>query len=230
MSESISSRGRGRPRDPEREMQVREALIQSAYVLLREKAFRDISIREIAKGAGVNSAMISYHFGGKEGLIIEVMRSQFLQYGPAFLNVGLDGKEPSLDMLKEAMARMIRLYTREPWIPRLIVDEVASKPGRMRDLFADRLASQLGPKLRELLGVLKTAGCLRQDLDINLMPISFISLIAFPFIAGDPLKKVFAFMVDGDNSEKWVDHTVQLLLHGVANTSIAEQQETGGEN
>ncbi|MCO1336195.1 TetR/AcrR family transcriptional regulator [Microbulbifer sp. OS29] len=230
MNETTPYRGRGHPKDPERELQVREALMQSAFSLLRNKAFRDISIREIAQGAGVNSAMISYHFGGKEGLIIEVMRHQFMQHGPAFLNVGLDDKEPSLEMLKEAMARMIRLYISEPWIPRLIVGEVASKPGRMRDLFADRLASQLGPKLCELLGVLQSAGQLRPDLDIKLMPISFISLIAFPFIAGDPLKEGFAFALGKDNGEEWIAHTVQLLLNGVVNISIDEHPETGGDD
>ncbi|WP_444944167.1 TetR/AcrR family transcriptional regulator [Microbulbifer sp. ZKSA006] len=225
MTDRPSARGRGRPKDPERESQVREALMQSAYALLRGKAFRDISIREIAQGAGVNSAMISYHFGGKEGLIIEVIRHQFMQYGPAFISVGLEEQEPSIELLKEAMSRLIRLYMREPWIPRLIVGEVASKPGRMRELFADRLASQLGPKLRELLSALQSAGQLREDLDIDLMPVSFISLIAFPFIAGDPLKEGFGFVLGEENGERWVNHTVQLLLSGVANISATK----GGE-
>ncbi|WP_226648702.1 TetR/AcrR family transcriptional regulator [Microbulbifer variabilis] len=222
LTKTTPTRGRGRPRNLEREKQVRGALMQSAHRLLREKPFRDISIREIAQGAGVNSAMISYHFDGKEGLIIEVIRGQFMQFGPAFLNMSLEVKEPTLETLKEAMARIIRLYIREPWIPRLIVGEVASKPGRMRELFTDRLASALGPKLRELLHVLQCVGHLRPDLDVNLMPISFISLIAFPFIAGDPFKEIFAFMLDEENSEKWIDHTVKLLLHGVANNSAAE--------
>ncbi|WP_299589292.1 TetR/AcrR family transcriptional regulator [uncultured Microbulbifer sp.] len=230
MTVTTPSRGRGRPKDPKREMQVREALMQSAYALLRDKSVRDISIREIALGAGVNSAMISYHFGGKEALIIEVMHSQFMLYGPEFLNTGLGGKEPSVEMLKEAMARIIRLYIREPWIPRLIVSEVAAKPGQMRDLFTRRLASELGPKLRELLDVLQSSGHLRQDLDTNLMPISFISLIAFPFVTGDPLKKVFAFMPDESNGEKWIEHSVQFLLHGVANTPIAVDQKNKGSN
>ncbi|WP_444904644.1 TetR/AcrR family transcriptional regulator [Microbulbifer sp. DLAB2-AF] len=222
MTNTIPSRGRGRPRDPERERQVRESLMQSAHRLLREKAFRDISIREIAQGAGVNSAMISYHFDGKEGLIIEVIRGQFMQSGPAFLTMSLGDKEPSLETLRDAMARIIRLYIREPWIPRFIVGEVASKPGRMRDLFTDRLASVLGPMLRELLQALQCAGHLRPDLDINLMPISFVSLVAFPFIAGDPFKEIFSFRLDEETSDKWIDHTVKLLLHGVANNAIAE--------
>ncbi|WP_444912933.1 TetR/AcrR family transcriptional regulator [Microbulbifer sp. PAAF003] len=230
MTDNPSTRGRGRPKDPERESQVREALMQSAYSLLRNKAFRDISIREIAQGAGVNSAMISYHFGGKEGLIIEVVRSQVMQYGPAFVSAGLDGGEPSLELLKEAMSRMIRLYIKEPWIPRLIADEVASKSGRMRELFVDRLASQLVPKLRGLLGILQSSGQLREDLDIDLMPVSFISLIAFPFIAGDPLKEGFGFALGEENRERWINHTVQLLLRGVSNKSVTKGEEVGNGN
>ncbi|WHI46979.1 TetR/AcrR family transcriptional regulator [Microbulbifer sp. VAAF005] len=230
MTDKPSTRGRGRPKDPERESLVREALMQSAYALLRDKAFRDISIREIALGAGVNSAMISYHFGGKEGLIIEVVRNQIMRYGPASISAELDGMEPSLELLKEAMSRMIRLYIKEPWIPRLIVDEVASKSGRMRELFADRLASQLVPKLRGLLGFLQSSGQLREDLDINLMPISFVSLVAFPFIAGDPLKEGFGFALGEENREKWINHTVQLLLRGVSNKSMTEGEDVGNGN
>ncbi|AWF81601.1 hypothetical protein BTJ40_12620 [Microbulbifer sp. A4B17] len=230
MTDKPSTRGRGRPKDPERESQVREALMHSAYTLLRDKAFRDISIREIAQGAGVNSAMISYHFGGKEGLIIEVIQSQIMQYGPAFISAGLDGREPTLELLREAMSRMIRLYIKEPWIPRLIVDEAASKSGRMRELFADRLASKLVPKLRGLLEILQSSGQLREDLDIDLMPISFSSLIAFPFIAGARFKEEFGFALGEESGERWINHTVQLLLRGVSNKSMTKGEEVGNGN
>jgi AcrR family transcriptional regulator len=43
-------------------------LLKAAIRIFAEKGFEGASIREIAKAAGVNSALISFHFGGKAGL------------------------------------------------------------------------------------------------------------------------------------------------------------------
>jgi len=50
----------------------REKLISSAEALFAERGFDGVSVRDIAKMAGVNSALIRYYFKGKEGLLSEV--------------------------------------------------------------------------------------------------------------------------------------------------------------
>jgi len=52
---------------------VRNALIQSATILCAEKGPSLVSVREVAKHAGVNHGLVHRHFGSKEGLITEVM-------------------------------------------------------------------------------------------------------------------------------------------------------------
>ena len=53
---------------PARGDATRAALVAAALKLLGDKGFEATSTREIAAEAGVNIAMIAYHFGGKEGL------------------------------------------------------------------------------------------------------------------------------------------------------------------
>ncbi len=53
---------------PPRGQETRAALVVAALKLLGDKGFEATSTREIAAEAGVNVAMIAYHFGGKEGL------------------------------------------------------------------------------------------------------------------------------------------------------------------
>ena len=48
--------------------ETRAALISAALAAFGEKGFDAVSTREIALAAKANSAMIAYHFGGKEGL------------------------------------------------------------------------------------------------------------------------------------------------------------------
>src|SRR6185437_6142180 len=49
-------------------MDKREIIISTAMRLFVQKGFEGTSVREIASGADVNPAMISYYFGSKEKL------------------------------------------------------------------------------------------------------------------------------------------------------------------
>ncbi|MGE5146083.1 MAG: TetR/AcrR family transcriptional regulator [Candidatus Eiseniibacteriota bacterium] len=53
----------------------RTRLMQAAERLFAERGVRAVSIRDIAAEAGVNSALIAYHFGSKEELFYTVYRS-----------------------------------------------------------------------------------------------------------------------------------------------------------
>lgn len=50
----------------------RRALIDAALELFAREGFHGVSTRTLAQAAGVNQAMIAYHFGGKDGLYLAV--------------------------------------------------------------------------------------------------------------------------------------------------------------
>ena len=56
-------------------MGTKERLMDAAKALFVRKGFAGVSIREIAKEANANSALISYYFGDKEGLFKSVLES-----------------------------------------------------------------------------------------------------------------------------------------------------------
>jgi AcrR family transcriptional regulator len=56
---------------------TRTRLIESAILHFAAKGFDGTGIREIAKGANANSALVTYHFCGKEGLYLEVLKAVF---------------------------------------------------------------------------------------------------------------------------------------------------------
>lgn len=62
---STSSIPDGEPRDPS---PARKKLLDVATRLFAEKGFDGTSTRDIAKAADLNISLISYYFGGKEGL------------------------------------------------------------------------------------------------------------------------------------------------------------------
>jgi len=59
-----------RQRDAER---TRQRIVDAALEEFAEKGFAGARIRSIADRAGVNSQLISYYFGGKEGLYHEIL-------------------------------------------------------------------------------------------------------------------------------------------------------------
>ena len=56
-------------------MKTKDKILKAAKTLFAQKGFREVTVREIAARAGVNSALIGYHFGGKKDLFNEVYRS-----------------------------------------------------------------------------------------------------------------------------------------------------------
>ncbi|MCP4657706.1 MAG: helix-turn-helix transcriptional regulator, partial [bacterium] len=58
---------RPRPRGHYDAAATREALLEAATELFAERGFDGAKVEAIARRAGVNKAMISYHFGGKQG-------------------------------------------------------------------------------------------------------------------------------------------------------------------
>ncbi len=61
-------------------------LLEAALVIFADKGFDGAGIREIAERAKANSAMVQYHFGGKEGLYQEALRFAFEQ-GPKWIHL-----------------------------------------------------------------------------------------------------------------------------------------------
>jgi len=69
-----AKRGAGRPRVP---AGSREALLAAGTELFAERGFDGVSVQAIARKAGVNPAMISYHFGGKRDLYLAILAATF---------------------------------------------------------------------------------------------------------------------------------------------------------
>lgn len=54
-----------------------DKIIEAATGLFALKGFAAVSVKELANAAGVNVALISYHFGGKENLYSLILQRQF---------------------------------------------------------------------------------------------------------------------------------------------------------
>jgi TetR/AcrR family transcriptional regulator len=75
-SEGTTRRSRRAPDPDERQRdaaRTRQRILDAALAEFAAKGFAGARVREIAQRAGVNAQLISYYFGGKEGLYNELM-------------------------------------------------------------------------------------------------------------------------------------------------------------
>ena len=73
----------------------RQRILDSATKLFAQRGFDGVGIREICKDANANICMISYFWGGKEGLykgIIDNLVERQTEYVKAFLNFDIEPK------------------------------------------------------------------------------------------------------------------------------------------
>lgn len=80
----------------------RENIIASAIPLFAAKGLNGVGVRELAGAADVNLSMISYYFGGKEGLYAAVLTEQF----------AILGKIEEIELLETDTLQKFELYVR----------------------------------------------------------------------------------------------------------------------
>jgi len=187
--------------------------------MLKALNYKDITIRELARCAGVNSAMISYHFGSKEALFVEVIQQGLNSSGvesesqlPAESGPEASAKE----LLQLEVGRFVRLHRQHPWLARLLIDQVVLKEGKLRDLFVEKVVQNNGAQLHSMIETLQRQGVLRRELDPQALRISLLALTAFPFVASPVLEQAFGFDIHDQDMEEWIKYTTELFLHGAA--------------
>lgn len=90
---------------------TKESLLEAAEIQFSISGYYGTSIREIARYAGTNSAMINYHFDSKEGLYIEIFNTRFKEFRSVLLQTCDDSSTATQklhDFLSEYIHRLMR--------------------------------------------------------------------------------------------------------------------------
>jgi AcrR family transcriptional regulator len=82
---------------------IRDRLLAGAVDYVAEHGVGGLSLRPLAAALGTSHRMLIYHFGSKEGLLVEVVREVERRQRETFAQIDVEGASPS-----EAMRRMWR--------------------------------------------------------------------------------------------------------------------------
>lgn len=103
---------------------TRDALFESAALAFSERGFDGVSVDDIARRAGVNKAMVYYHFRGKLDLYRAIVR-EMLRHGGVRITAVADASDPPATKIRRFVDEFMGLTEGRPWFPRLMLREMA---------------------------------------------------------------------------------------------------------
>ena len=112
------------------------AIFQAAAVEFSDRGYDAAGVDRIAARAGVNKAMLYYHFGSKQALYVEVLRDMFRAVGARARAIA-DGSDTAVEKLDRWIATIVAEAAARPWFPPIMLHELASGAPRFDpDTFA----------------------------------------------------------------------------------------------
>jgi AcrR family transcriptional regulator len=96
-----------------------EKLLEAASDLMIERSSTEVSLSDIAQKSGVNAALVKYHFGNKDGLLLALL-ARDAATEMANLEYLIAQQITPTEKLKLHIAGIIRAYRRFPYMNRLI--------------------------------------------------------------------------------------------------------------
>ncbi len=190
----------------------RSRILAAATPLFARHGLNGVNVRSLASAAGVNLSMISYHFGGKEGLYAEILKEQFkgLRYVDDIAKTDL----PPLEKFEMYIRGTIRRYRENPYLLRYYVSELTNPTPCFKTV--------VRPAVQRVLKVLRKAieqgkgrsrGRLRKTLNPADGALALAGMINFYFLIA-PAAMGFAEDLPG-RDEMLVEHFMDILKRGI---------------
>jgi AcrR family transcriptional regulator len=121
---------------------TREALRAAAAAAFTERGFDGSSLDEIARAAGVNKAMVSYHFGGKAGLHAAILEADFATLAEAIARIRAS-RAGATERLREFVRAFGSLHQRNPNLSVLLLREMLAGGRRLEPVVLPRFVTVL---------------------------------------------------------------------------------------
>ncbi|WP_432252945.1 TetR/AcrR family transcriptional regulator [Streptomyces sp. HNM1019] len=193
-----TSRGARRaPAPEERKLdpaRSRRLLLEAAMDEFSEKGFAGARVQDIADRAGLNKQLITYYFGGKEGLYRELGR-EWLRREATF-------NDPALPF-EELLARYLRAAFDDPRGIRLAIWQA--------------LTGEVGDEPREDLSDMRrrqAAGELADDLDPAAVLLMCYAVVSAPATMPHAVRQIFGIEPDSPEfRERWEQQLRRIVRH-----------------
>lgn len=194
---------------------ARDQLLDATGELMTEQRSIDISLSEIAERSGLNSALVKYYFGSKNGLLVELLRKVL---GPrmAELQPLARAELAPNEKLRIHINGVVNTYFKYPYVNRLmhyLLTEAGQEYGM---IIAEEFARPLVDTQRAILAEGAEQGIFR-DTDPLMFYFHLVGACDYLFFGQATLKHVFGVEeVTQDLKRRYVEHIHHTLTKGLA--------------
>lgn len=139
---------------------ARSALLDTASALMREGDIVDVSLSDLSKRSGLNSALVKYYFGNKAGLLKALIEREWeaiVKSVDALLRKDLDPETK----LRIHMAGVVDNFFRTPYTHRLLMRLIRESEPEEAQQISDRFLKPLLDAYEQLIGEGVAAGVFR---------------------------------------------------------------------
>jgi TetR/AcrR family transcriptional regulator len=188
----------------------RANLIAATTPLFAEKGFHGVGVRELATAAGVNLSMISYYFGGKEGLYAAILSEQFTTLKRVAELKDMD-KDP-MEKFELYVRATVARYRKNPYLLRFYTSELTNPTPCFETI--------VKPAIRGVLQILVetfSEGLSHERFRAGLNPadtvLALAGMINFYFL----LEPATGDLVDHapEHDEKLIQHIMDIFARGI---------------
>jgi len=176
----------------------------------------DISLSDLAAHSGLNSALVKYYFGNKEGLMLALLKRDAAKSLTELEHLVSMSLAPETK-IKLHIGAVIDTFHRSPYLNRLLhamLDDRHSNTSSARQIAAFFVRPFVKLQ-RQLLDQGHQAGSFRK-VDPMFFYVSVLGACDLLFNARFTLRSVFATPRITDALRKrYVDHVAQMVLHGI---------------
>jgi TetR/AcrR family transcriptional regulator len=196
----------------------RNKLIEAATRLFALKGYAAVSIRELAQAAAVNSALINYHFGGKEGLYLAVLENSFTLIRDSVHDIGAS-KLPHTEKLKLFMKFLMKVHQSNPYLRRLMSSEL-SNPTPHFETIVKRYVMKFYKFAHVTFNAAIECGEIREDVDPTFSTIAIAGTINFFYLALPIVDELIP--PDPERDQKYLANLTKLLFEGLLNPKACD--------
>ena len=190
--------------------------MQAGVELFAERGFKGATAELLARRAGINKAMINYHFRNKRGLHEAILLATFSELADRVERIG-DSSRSAPDQLRAFVSVFSATAAARPQFPSMLLREVLAGGAHMTDAVLRHL-------LRVLAVVQRIVGRGVQDGDFRpvdplLTHLSLVGGLAFFFATDGFRRRVLALAKDKmalPRAEDYVHHVQELMTRGLA--------------
>ncbi|MEA3285388.1 MAG: TetR family transcriptional regulator [Synergistota bacterium] len=189
----------------------RDVLIEAGKELFSTKGYMGTSVREIARAAGTNVSMISYYFGGKEGLYREILGGLVSEVKGLFDDPSVGLSSP-MDRVAHYARSVSRVHDENPCLARILHHEMNSPSPMLEELQREVFPRVFGFLVKAFKDGIDQ-GVFRGDVDPKVMSYCLASMVNFYRFQRDLVRSFSPNLVE--EGSDFAEKVLKVFFRGV---------------